>query len=244
MKKIGAIVVFFILLFVFAKWGPAINFNTTTQPKGEPFIVSGEGKVSVTPDIAKVILGIQENGTSLKNIQNSVNEKSKALTDSLKKLGVGESDIKTVSYNVYPQYDYTSSVQKITGYQVSTNYEVKIKDFDKVNEVLVAATAAGANSTGGINFEVNDQTKSKKLQEAREKAVEVAKEKASGLAKAAGISLGKIINISESQSGGEIRPMYATKDIGLGSGESPVPADIQPGETELSITISLSYEIR
>ena len=206
-------------------------------------IVTGEGKVSVIPDIAKVTLGIQENGTSLKTVQDSVNKKSKILTDSLKKLGIGESDIKTTSYNVYPQYDYTTPTQRITGYQVSTSYEVTIKDFDKVNDVLVQATAAGANTAGGIIFEVNDETKANKLQEAREEAVGKAKEKAQGLAKAAGISLGKIINITESQGGNEIRPMYATSDLAV-SGSAPVPANIQPGETEISVTVSLYYEIK
>lgn len=205
-------------------------------------VVTGEGKVSVTPDIAKVTLGIQENGISLKTVQDSVNKKSKTLTDSLKKLGIGEKDIKTVSYNVYPQYDYTTPNSRITGYQVSTSYEVTVKDFDKINEVLVQATSAGANTAGGISFEVNEETKAKKLQEAREEAVGKAKEKAQGLAKAAGISLGKIINVSESQGGGEIRPIYAAKDLAVGG--SPTPANIQPGETELFVTVSLSYEVK
>lgn len=238
----GSVFIFFILLFLFFRFGPKIPLSIISQQKGEPLVVTGEGKVWVAPDIAKVTLGIQENGTSLKTVQDSVNKKSKTLVDSLKKLGVGEKDIKTTSYNVYPQYDYTQSNSKITGYQVSTSYEVTIRDFDKVNEVLVAATAAGANTTGGISFEVNEETKTQKLQEAREEAVGKAKEKAEGLAKAAGISLGKIINISESQGGSEIRPMYATKDMTVGG--SPAPADIQPGETEISVTISLFYEIR
>lgn len=240
----GSVVIFFLLLFLFFKFGPKIPLSIISQQKGEPLIVIGEGKVSVTPDIAKVTLGIQENGVSLKTVQDSVNKKSKNLTDSLKKLGIGEKDIKTTSYNVYPQYDYTQPNSRITGYQVSTSYEVTIRDFDKVNEVLVSATAAGANATGGIAFEVNDETKAKKLQEAREEAVNKAKEKAQGLANASGISLGKIINISESQ-GNEIRPiMYTSKEsVGLGGG-TPTPANIQPGETEISVTISLSYEIR
>lgn len=240
----GTIIIFFILLFLFFKFGPKIPLSIVSQQKGEPLVVTGEGKVSATPDIAKVTLGIQENGISLKTVQDTVNKKSKALTDSLKKLGVGEKDIKTTSYNVYPQYDYTAPNSRITGYQVSTSYEVTVRDFDKVNDVLVEATTAGANTTSGIAFEVNDETKAKKLQEAREEAVAKAKEKAQGLAKAAGISLGKIINVSESQGGNEIRPMYATKDaVGLG-GSAPTPANIQPGETEISLTVSLSYEIK
>jgi len=45
---------FFILLFVFAKWGPTINFSTSTQTVGQPFVVSGTGKAIVAPDIAKI----------------------------------------------------------------------------------------------------------------------------------------------------------------------------------------------
>jgi hypothetical protein len=237
----GAIVIFFLLLFVFFKFGPKIPLSIISQQKGEPFVVTGEGKVSVTPDIAVVNLGIEENGASLKQVQDSVNNKSRNLVDIVKRLGIGESDIKTTSYNIYPNYDYNLQPPKITGYRVSTNYQVKVKDFDKVNDILVKATESGANAVGNISFDINETTKNKKLQEAREEAVAKAKEKAQGLAKAAGISLGKITNVSESQ-GNEIRPMYATKDMTVGG--SPTPADIQPGETEISVTVSLSYEVR
>lgn len=244
-KRIVPVIVFFVLLFVFAKWGPAINFSTVTQTKGEPFVVSGEGKVSVTPDIAKVTLGIQATGASLKTVQNTVNTKSKTLTDAVKKLGIAESDIKTTSYNVYPQYDYTSSAQRIIGYQVSTNYEITIKDFDKVNDVITAGTAAGANVVGNVSFDLKDETKTEKMNEARTEAVKDAKTKAEGLAKAAGISLGKIINVSENQNQ-NIRPVAFTDKsaVGLGGGTPAVQPDIQPGQTEIDITVSLSYEVR
>jgi len=108
---IRSIIIFFVLLFVFAKWGPAINFSTTTQTKGEPFIVQGEGKASVAPDIAKIDIGIQESGVSLKTVQDSVNKKSQDLVAQVKNLGVEPKDIKTTSYSVYPQYDYTAPAQ-------------------------------------------------------------------------------------------------------------------------------------
>jgi len=241
---IGVVAVFFIFLFVFAKFGPAINFSTITQTKGEPFIVSGEGKVTVTPDIAKLNVGIQESGASLKTVQNLVNTKSKNLTDAVKKLGVGEKDIKTVSYNVYPQYDYQSRVPNLTGYQVSTDYEITVRDFDKVNDIIVATTSAGANVVGGISFEIADPTKKQKLQDARDLAVKEAKEKAEGLAKSAGITLGKIVNISENQNGGNIRPLALPVSGGGDLQKSMAQPDIQPGTTEIDVVVSLSYEVR
>lgn len=240
--RIGAVIIFFALLFVFTKWGPAINFSTTSQTKGDPFIVSGEGKVYVTPDIAKITVGVEESGTVLATIQKNVNSKTQKLTDAIKKIGVEEKDIKTTSYNLYPQYDYSTTPNKITGYQISTSYEVTIRDFDKINDIITAATTAGANMEGNISFDINDTTKNEKLNEARKIAVTNAKEKAEGLASSAGLTLGKIINIAESQSSNVVRPMYAA--AGEAKIDLAATPSIQAGQTELSTIVSLSYEIR
>ena len=240
---IGSIIIFFVLLFIFAKWGPPINFSTTSQVKGEPFVVQGTGKVSVAPDIAKIDIGIQESGTNLKTVQDSVNKKSQDLVAQIKKLGVDPKDIKTISYSLYPQYDYTSPTQRITGYQVSTGYEITIRDFTKINDLIASVTSFGANMVGGVNFDLSDEPKNKTLQPAREEAVGEAKTKAEGLAKAAGITLGKIINVSESTPS-NIRPLYApATDLGIAE-KSVAEPDVQPGTTEVNLTISLTYEVR
>ena len=78
---------------------------------------------------------------------------------------------------------------------------------------------------------------------ARQDAVSQAKENAQSLAKASGVTLGKIINVTESQNSGS-RPILMTdKSVGLG-GAAPLTPDIQPGTTEVDITVSLSYEVR
>ena len=241
---IGTIIIFFVLLFVYSKWGPSLPISVLTQTKGEPMTVSETGKVTVVPDIAKITVGIEEQGQSLKSAQESLNRKSKSLTDSLKKLGVDEKDIKTTNYNVYPEYDYDSTPYKINGYRISTSYEVKITDFEKVNDALVIATQSGANVIGNISFEVNEKTKEEYMQKAREEAVKLAKDKAEGLAKAAGITLGKIINVTESNGIDYPRPLM-TLDKAVGTdGAAPETANITPGETEISVTVSLSYEVR
>lgn len=230
----------FVFLFLFAKFAPSFPISILSQQKGEPLVVSGKGKATVVPDIAKITLGIEESGSLLKETQNSVNKKSKNLSETLKKLGIGEKEIKTISYDIYPEYNYETSPQKITGYRISTSCEVTVKDFDKINDVITKATEAGANSIGNINFEVNEKTKNEALQKAREEAVVKAKEKAESLAKAAKINLGKIINISEAESDFP-RPIYTLEKAASPDSTKP---EIQPGQAELSVTISLSYEIR
>jgi hypothetical protein len=242
MKQFGSIVLFFVLLFVYSKWGPSIPFSSTTQNKGEPLTVTETGKVAVVPDIAKITIGVEEQGQTLKQVQGSVNTKSKKLTEELKKLDIPEKNIKTVSYNVYPEYDYDVSPYKINGYRVSTSYEVKITDFEVVNDAIVIATNSGANILGNISFEVNDKTKEELTDKAREEATEKAKSKAKGLANVAGITLGRIINIQES-GGFEPRPILMYDKAVSGSGPA-MEANITPGETEIEVSITLSYEIR
>lgn len=242
-RPIAVIFFFFVALFVYSKFGPNIPISLLTQQKGEPLVVTEEGKSTVVPDIALVSLGIEGNGVTLKEVQSTVDKKSKDLVAELKKQGVEEKDIKTTSYNVYPSYDYQVTPNKITGYRVSINYQVKIRNLDKINDVLVAATASGANQVGGISFDLSDEIRQKATETAREEAVTKAKQKAQGLAKAAGISLGKIINISESE-GNPITPvpMYALKEAG--TGPTTTQPDIQPGQTEVVLSVSISWEIR
>jgi hypothetical protein len=241
---IGSIIIFFVLLFIYSKFGPSLPISVLTQTKGEPMMVTDTGKVTVVPDIAKVTIGIEKQGQTLKLVQSEVDTSSKNLTDSLKKLGVGEKDIKTTNYNVSPEYNYQTTPYRINGYRVSTSYEVKITDFEIVNDVLVAATSAGANVIGNISFEVNEKTKEEYTQKAREEAVKLAKNKAEGLAKASGITLGKIINVTESEGFDYPRPITYAKEMSIGAGDSPEVANVTPGETEISVTVSLSYEIR
>ena len=247
----------FIFLLVFSALGFKLPISVISQDRGAPLVVDGTGKVAVVPDIAKVSLGIEESGTNLLSVQKSVNQKSKDLVDSLKKLGIDEKDIKTTSYNIYPEYNYGGGViplsstgaeiapapgriPTISGYRVSISYAVKVKDFEKINSVLTTSTQEGANIVGNVAFEVNEDTKNEKLAEARAEAVGQAKQKAQGLASAAGVSLGKILNISESQ---EFPYPVALRDTAVGG--APVPeAEITPGETEFTVTVSVSFEIR
>ena len=237
------VLAFFILLFVYTKLVGPIPFslNSVVSTKTDNFSVSGEGKVTVSPDIALVNVGVTVQGSSVKVVQQELNTKMNAVTAAVKKLGIDSKDLQTSHYNISPTYDYSESTQRVTGYHASSNLTVKVREIDKANSVVDAASANGANQIGGISFGVDDKTKAE--DEARKLAVAEAKKKAQSAAKIAGFALGRIINYQESF-GGQIRPMMETFDKSTlpmaGGGE---PTNIEVGTDEVVVVVTLTYQL-
>lgn len=238
------LVSFFILLFIYTKLAGPIPFfiNSVSTTKSDTFSVSGEGKVSIKPDIAVVNVGVVANAQTVKAVQDQLNTSINNVSQAIKNLGISDKDIKTQNYSIYPVYDYNTKPQKISGYSASTNLETKVRDINKINQVIDAATSNGANQVSGVSFDVDDKSKSQ--EEARKLAVDDAKKKAQQAAKIAGFSLGKIINYSENLGG--FGPVYDTiSAVGLGAGGGAVePSKVEPGSNEVVVNVTLSYEIQ
>lgn len=232
---------FFILLFTFTKiFGPIpFSVNSVTTTKSTTFDVTGEGKVASVPDVAIVTVGIQIKGATVKDSQDQINSAIAKISTAIKSLGVDSKDIQTTNYNINPDYDFTSGSQRIKGYSANTNLQIKVRQLEKINSVIDTATANGANQVGGINFDIDD--KSKLENEARQKAVDEAKKKAQDAAKIAGFKLGKIINYSENL-GGFPRPIPMLQAADMKA--QGTPTQIEPGSSEITVIITLSYEIQ
>lgn len=245
MKDIsGAVVLFFVLLFAYTKFAGPIPFsmNSVTTQKTDTFSVSGEGKVTLVPDIAVVSVGVTAQGSTVTKVQQELNVKINAMSEAIKRLGVDSKDIKTSYYNVSPMYDYSSSTQRITGYEAISNLTIKVRKLDNANAVIDAATKEGANQVGGVSFDVDDKTKAEN--QAREQAVADAKTKAHAAAKAAGFTLGRVINYSEGGDAGPRPMMYdAAKSLPITGGDNE-PTQVEPGSSELTVSVTLSYEIQ
>lgn len=236
------ILFFFVALFAYTRLVGPIPFsvNSVVTNKTDTFMVTGEGKSFVKPDIAYVSAGVESSGTTVKQVQTQMNTTINKVTAALKDLGVEEKDIKTTNYSIHPNYDWTSGRQRITGYRASTNLQIKVRDIDKVNDVVDQATANGANNVGNISFDVDDKTETEDI--ARKEAVTEAKRKAEQAAQIAGFRLGKIINYSENKSGSVVPVAY---DMALKSarGAANESTELQPGSSEVRVMVTLSYEL-
>jgi uncharacterized protein YggE len=228
---------------LYSRYGSGFPINQVVTQKQGFFASTGQGKVTVVPDLGIVSLGISAQANAIKDAQNQANAVIKNLSDALNKLGVDKKDIQTSNYSVYPNYSFESGANRINGYQVNANLTVKVRDLDKLNQVIDSATGVGVNQVGGIQLTVDDAKQKELLKEARDKAVADAKEKAESLAKAAGLALGRIVNVQESGGMPGPVPMMAKAQMDSGRGGG-VPTQIEPGTTEITSEVTLYYETR
>jgi uncharacterized protein YggE len=166
-----------------------------------------------------------------------------AVIEAVKGKDVDKKDITTSQYSLNPEYIYPDRMTpQISGYKLYQSITVKIRDLKNVEDVLSAGLAAGSNQIGQLRFDIDDTSSVKK--EAREIAFAKAKQKAKEMADAAGVKLGKVVTFSEGYDYYP-QPMYNYKtSIGLGGvAESYDSATIEPGSKEMTMNVSVTYEI-
>lgn len=206
--------------------------------------VSGNGKAFAVPDIAELNVGVQ---TGRQPTANAAMTKLKTSMDAViaavKAQGIDDKDITTQSFWLNPVYDYNNGTQVARGFEAGQSLTVKVRDLDKASDVLGAATAAGANQAGGVQFTVD---KPEGVQaEARAEAIKEAQDKAELLARQLGVHLGKIVTFNEGFGGGYPVPMMMyDKAMGVGGGAAENQAVQLPvGEQEVNVTVSITYEL-
>ncbi len=205
--------------------------------------VTGEGRAFATPDIGEISLGIQTGrmktaAEAMAKLKEGMNK----VVDGIKKTGVEAKDITTENFSLNPIYDWTDQGQQFRGFEATQSVRVKVRNLDKVTDVLTAATNGGANQAGSVNFTV-DEPEAKRA-EARQKAIDQAKEKAETLAAELGMRLGDIKGFDEGGGYSPPMPMMARDAVGMaGGGGDMASLPLPSGEQEIRVNVTLTYEL-
>jgi hypothetical protein len=203
--------------------------------------VSGEGKVTVTPDIATLGLGITAQAASVAEAQSQAAEAMDRVMAALIDQGVAEKDIQTQHFSIeqVTRWDEETEQEIVVGYRVTNMVTAKIREIDKTGSIIDAVAAAGGDFTriNSIGFSVDDP--SPYYEEARQKAMADAIAKAEQLAELSGVKLGKPTYISEWSS----YPVYQRDVYYEAAAPAPMPTPISPGEVEISLTVQVVYAI-
>ena len=232
MKKLLALILTLMLAL------PAACLAETAAADGATITVTGSAVVTLEADYAQISVGVS---TSAKTVDEASKQNAEAIhtvIEALKAAGVQEDDIATSNYSVHAEYDYSSlSGQKLSGYNVTNQLNVIIRDMEHIGATLDKATAAGANNIYNIQFL---STKADEAQdEATAYAVQDAMRRAKLLAEAAGLQLGSIVSISDSTGGYAVvtRSYKSTLDAVAGN-------SILPDDASVSANVTIVFELK
>ncbi len=250
-KSLSMLAILASVLAIFACISLYKGWDAINNAASNSITVSGENKVMVSPDVATISFVIDETKSTSKEAQALVSAKMDKVKKALVDFKVSDKDVKTVSYSVYPKYNYVycvattyvpcSSKEKLEGYIVSQSIAIKVRDLDNVGKVLEALTQAGINNISGPEFTVDNMDKVRT--DARGKAIEDAKAKAKVLADQLDVDLEDLISFSDSN---PREYMYMTKESA-----APMVSDVSnggvfipQGQSEITVNVTLTYRIK
>ncbi|MBM3710051.1 MAG: DUF541 domain-containing protein, partial [Actinobacteria bacterium] len=176
--------------------------------------------------------------------EEAVNENStisKEMISEIEKINAENLKIESVSYNLYPVYDYSikDKPPKIYGYRVINTIKASTTDLEKIGEIIATATETGATDISSIGFDITEETRKNAKNDALTKATLDASEKASAIANAMGLVIDSVLYITE----GEVY-IPVMEPFGLGemkAVEDVLPPQIIPREIEVTASVNIVY---
>jgi uncharacterized protein len=126
--------------FVFSGGGDASPRTVQAQEyyDNRGISVQGEGQVSVTPDVANIVLGVQVEGSDLGELRSNADSRMSDVIDALQEIGIAEEDIRTVTYDIWvqeqPRDPRPILEEPVRDEEVEVDEEEEVTDEDAVTE--------------------------------------------------------------------------------------------------------------
>ncbi len=231
-----AIGVLILLGFIFTSSGTSVS-------------AVGESVLKATPDKVSVYINAEARNKTAADAKAEHDRIVDELTLKLLRAGVKSDEIKTQSYNIYPEYDWSDGTQKEKGYVVSQQFIIETADFDSVVEIVDAAVNAGTY-VSYINFELSEEKQDEYKTRVLEEAGKDAKKKAEAIAAGVDKKVGRLVSV-ESQDFYYPGPIIYYDKVAVAGAEGSGIAEarsaalnLAPSDIEVRATIKVEYKLR
>jgi uncharacterized protein YggE len=217
----------------------ADNGSSTTGKPARTITVSSTSTVKVQPDEAVVNLGVRSEATdgAAAFAQNA--KDMQAVLDALKAAGVNDEDLQTLNVGLDQHVENQGKPNEQRMFVASNSVQVTIHDLASVGSIIDAAVGAGADSVNDIRFQLSDPNAVRS--DALTQAVTGARTKADALASAADATVVRVVTIDEQNFQ---PPIYDQAFAGVAAAvPAPVTPVVPPSSLEVSVTISVVWEI-
>ena len=176
-----------------------ISILTFGQVKKEPktLNVIGYAMMKVRPDIGILIITSSSVNINFSKSISSLNDKTKDITQQLKKIGFEESEIKTTNFKVEENRVERNNNWIDSGYVATQNIKVEFQNnSNKITEILKTFSQSQSDFKLAFDFTLSDSLRKQVQNKIIELAVNNTKEKCNLIAKSSGVKILKLKEIN------------------------------------------------
>ena len=206
----------------------------------QPSVVThGQAVVTARPDRAFVTISAESRSRTSDDAQKQNATAMTAVLQKIEQAGVPKDAIRTVGYELQPEFDYANGRQTFRSYVARNTVEVRLDDIDRVGVVIDAAAAGGATTITGIRFDVRNRAELER--NALRQAVVDARGRAEAIAAGAGATIDRIVRIEEGGAPEYPRPMMRMAAQAM---EQGAPTPVEPSTIEVHARVTLTASLR
>lgn len=222
-----------------------VSAQTTAQPPA--IVAQGESVVKAAPDQAWATVAVETRDTKAPEARRLAAVAMTSVMAALKTAGLPADAIKTVGFSLNPDYEYVSGRQRMRGFIVSNQVQVRIDDVAKVADVLdaVGGLALATSSTltiANLRFDLKNRAQFER--DALRLAVEDAMANAKAMAAGAAVTLGRIARIDQMGGSPKFQEMQQPMMAMAARDGGAVSTPISPSEIEIRSAVMLTVEIK
>ncbi len=215
---------------------------STVQPN--TVYVSAEGKFESAPDTAIVQFNIATQENSSQAAYDRASKAAEQVRGILRSNGIEPKEAHVGFFSLAPVYDNRTPQRKLLGYRVSTEVELKLKDFAKVGPIVEQLAGIDVTGNQSVSYALED------VEAAKIKAVEDAfrhaRTEADALAKAGGRSFGEL-SYASVDSVEYPRPVFAPRAMMAMKAASAEPApteEFSPQTVTVTARVSVLFTLK
>jgi uncharacterized protein YggE len=152
--------------------------------------VGADGKFESAPDTAIIQFNISVQESTSQKAYDQASKQAEQVRQALRDNGVEPKAATIGFFSVQPAYEWTNSKQKLTGYRVTTNVSLKLRDFSKIGPITQQLADANVSETQTLTYTLEniDEAKNKAVEDAYRRA----RNSADALAHASGRTVGEL----------------------------------------------------
>lgn len=201
---------------------------------------SAIGETTVVPDRALLSVAVESQGQTAAAAGAENARLQTRVIEAAKAAGIAPAQIRTVGYNVFPEYaQATGKGPRVTGYRAHNTVQVEIRNLESVGKVIDAVLAAGATNLGGLSLYASNTDAARR--DALQQAVAKARAEAEAVAKAAGGSLGALLELT-TQPFGNPQPIYRQLAADRVAMAAAAPTPVEAGEMTIQAMVQVRWQ--